>query len=149
MTSVLLLLDSTTTWTGSLPTWLLLAMAVTVAWRVTKGGGGSAVSELSKANEVLEKRLHEIGAEVRDLRIEKARLEARTDFEGALTRALGPLAEAMGIHEAGARDRTERLLSLLNERLPADPVWKARTDQGTVAITGEGGGPVQVETNGP
>lgn len=104
---------------GSLPGWLLLLLGVFVAWHVSKGGGGAAVTELAKANEVLERRLHELGAEVRDLKVENAMLAARTNFEGSLAAALGPLAAAMGSHENGAKARSEALLKILDERLPS------------------------------
>lgn len=59
--------SSTPSWVGSIPTWALLIMGLFVAWRVTKGGGGSAVSELSVANQVLEdrdkRRQHEMEAQ--------------------------------------------------------------------------------------
>lgn len=126
------MIASSPAWAGNLPNWILIALALMVAWRVSRGGGGSAVTELSKANEVLEKRVHDLGAEVRDLRIEKASLEARTDFEGSLSRAIVPLADAMGAqtaqldrHEVGAQARSERLITLIDERIPADPGKKA------------------------
>lgn len=71
-------------WAGTLPNWLLVVLAVAVAWRLSRGGGGSAVSELSKANEVLTKRVQELGSEVRDLRAENAELRGRTDVALAI-----------------------------------------------------------------
>lgn len=97
---------------------LIVALGFFTAWRVTRGGAGSAVQELTAANKVLEHRKDELGAEVRDLKAENAALKARTDYEASLTAALGPLAEALGTHERGARERSEALLKILDERLP-------------------------------
>lgn len=88
---------------GSLAQWLPVLFVAAIAWRISRGGGGAAVSELSASNRVLEKRVHELGAEVRDLRIENAELRQRTDF-GAV------IAE----HEARAQERHEGTLKVLN-----------------------------------
>jgi hypothetical protein len=109
-----------TTWIGSIPSWALLAVALAAAWRVTKGGGGSAVSELSRANEVLTNRVHELGGEVRDLRVENAELKGRTD----VTLALTPLLEWSGNHEQRAQDRHDQtmvILSLVAKGLGQEP----------------------------
>lgn len=101
-----------------LPSWILLAVALLVAWRVTRGGGGSAVTELSAANGVLEKRVHELETQVSELRHENLALAARTDF----TQALSPLLVATETHEARAVERSTRILSVLDtiaERLAA------------------------------
>ena len=126
-------------WAGSLPTWLLLGMGLIVSWRVTKGGGGAAVTELSEANKVLERRTHELGAEVRDLKVENERLKARTDFAQALAPILdGVVAAAdraarreetiittLAQHEERAETRfqhTTNVLGLIAERLgPESP----------------------------
>lgn len=113
---------------GTLPTWILVGFALFVAFRVSKGGGGSAVSELSKANEVLTRRTHELGAEVRDLKIENERLKARTDFAQALTPVLESIAQgtnasearqvaimdAQASHEDRAQERHARTLGVLD-----------------------------------
>lgn len=74
-----------------------------VAWRISRGGAGAAVQELSEANRVLERRVHELGGEVRDLRIENASLKQRTDF-----------AAVMADHERKAEHRSEAMLGVLN-----------------------------------
>lgn len=110
---------ATATWIGSLPTWIILIFGVMVAWRVSKGGGSGAVSELSKANEVLEKRAQELGAEVRDLRVENERLKARTDF----ATALAPIMEWTASHELRAQERHTghlAILELIAQRLGPD-----------------------------
>lgn len=113
---------------GSLPTWILLTLGLFAAWRVTKGGTVGAVQELSKANEVLEKRIHQLGAEVRDLRIENEGLKARTDFSQALAPVLESLAtntaastqrqaaimDAQAHHEERAQKRQDGILHVLN-----------------------------------
>ena len=93
-----------------LPVWVALVTALGISWRLTRGGGGSAVSELSAANQVLEKRNHELGAEVRDLRVENATLKARTDFQEQLR----PVLSAMELHEVRAQERHEKALVVLD-----------------------------------
>lgn len=83
--------------------WASLALLAFTLWRITRGGGGSAVQELSAANRVLEKRNHDLGAEVRDLRIEVEKLRARTDF-----------AAVMAQHEEQAQKRAEGILTVLD-----------------------------------
>lgn len=85
-------------------TWLPMLLVALVAWRISRGGGGSAVQELSEANRVLEKRMHELGGQVRDLLVEKATLEQKTDY-----------AAVMAEHEKLSRERHERVLKVLEE----------------------------------
>lgn len=113
---------------GSLPTWILVAIALAAAWRVSLSGGGSAVSELEKANKVLERALHdervkaqekydELGAQVRDLRIENAELRGKTDVALAIN-------EWGTGHERRAQERHEAalvVLDLIARRLGPDP----------------------------
>lgn len=97
---------------GTLAQWLIVAVAVFVAWRITRGGGGSAVQELTAANKVLEGRVHDLGAEVRDLKIANERLRQRTDFEAVLS-----------AHERRAQERhtaTLGVLELIATRLGPD-----------------------------
>lgn len=82
---------ATTVSTG-LYRWLPFVLAAGFAWRLSRGGGGSAVSELSKANEVLTRRVQELGDEVRDLRVENASLKSRTDYQASI----GPLVDQIG-----------------------------------------------------
>lgn len=89
--------------------WATAGLVLFVAWRLSRGGAGAAVSELSESNRVLERRVHELGAEVRDLRIENAELKQRTDF-----------AYVMQEHEDRAQaraDATLRVLGLIADRL--------------------------------
>jgi hypothetical protein len=109
---------------GTLPSWILVALALFVAWRVSRGGGGSAVSELSTANHVLERSLQEtrdkLGAEIRDLRIENGELRGRTDVAIALM----PVIDWTQMHEKRAQERhaaTIVVLELIAERLGPDP----------------------------
>lgn len=103
---------------------LSLSLTFAVAWRVSKGGGGAAVSELSEANRVLEGRLHELrrdyeqkieklGEEIAALRVKNGELAARTDYKAVIDE-----------HERRAQQRAERLLAVLDliaSRLGADP----------------------------
>lgn len=98
---------------GPLSGWLLLLLAAFVAWRISRGGGGTAVQELSAANQVLEKRVHELGGEVRDLRVENTALRARTDFQGSLAASITPLRESMERHELGAQERNGKVVEVL------------------------------------
>jgi len=98
---------ATPDWSGTIPTWLLVLITLAVMWRVTRGGGGSAVSELSKANEILDKKNHDLGSEVRDLRIENEGLKARTDFAAALAEGLKPVTDWTALHERRAQERHE------------------------------------------
>lgn len=103
---------------SDLASWLLLAVALSIAWRVTRGGGGAAVTELSAANGVLEKRVRELEGQVRELRQENAVLAARTDF----ATALAPLLDTAKTHELAAADRfakTAAVLDAIAERLAA------------------------------
>jgi hypothetical protein len=103
-----LVLDSTpATWTGSLPTWLLLVIAVGAAWRVTRGGGGSAVTELTASNEVLQKAL-EKSREVADAQAKQiAVLESKTD----VVLAVSPL---IAEHERLAAERHKATIEVLH-----------------------------------
>lgn len=97
---------------GTLGQWVLVLIALFAAWRIARGGGGTALHELSEANRVLEKRLHELGAEVRDLRIENEALRSRTDFSAVIAS-----------HEVRAAARTDgilKVLDLIAERLGPD-----------------------------
>lgn len=106
---------------GSIPTWALFVLALVVAWRVTKGGAGSAVSELSKANEVLTQRVHDLGGEVRDLKIENAELKARTDVSLAIQPAVQSVIDAtrsaLAEHEDRAIERHQQQLASGSQQL--------------------------------
>jgi hypothetical protein len=109
---------------GTIPTWILVAMALFVAWRVSRGGAGSAVSELTAANHVLEQALtrdrDKFGAEIRDLRIENGELRGRTDVAIALM----PVIEWTTVHEKRAQERHDAtivVLGLIAKRLGPEP----------------------------
>lgn len=107
---------------------LAFVMATGVAWRIAQGGGSSAVTELSEANRVLTQRLHdlrdeyqkkidELGAQVRDLRVENAELRSRTDYQAVINE-----------HEKRAAERhaaTLKVLELIASRLGPDPERQA------------------------
>jgi hypothetical protein len=119
-----------TVW-GTLPTWILVGMALFVAWRVSKGGAGSAVSELSAANQVLERSLTDtrdrLGAEIRDLRIENGELRGRTDVAIALM----PVIDWTQMHEKRAQERHDAtivVLDLIAARLGPEPNGDANGD---------------------
>lgn len=91
---------------ANVPEWLTLIVAAGVAWRLTRGGGGAAVTELSKANEVLTHANDAKGAEIRDLRIEVSALKARTDFEAVMLN-----------HEKRAQERFDASLQVWQEMI--------------------------------
>lgn len=118
-----MIIGSAPTWTGSLPTWLLLAIALIGAWRVTRGGGGTAVTELSKANEVLEEAGKKKDAQIHTLQSRIATLEARTD----IAQALQPLSDSINNHEERAQarfEKTSEILTLVADRLHETPDTK-------------------------
>lgn len=94
------------TWTGSLPTWLLLALALAGAYRLSRGGGGSAVTELSKSNEVLSGALERQRKIADDQAKQIAALESKTD----VVMAVSPLIQA---HEAKAQERHDATIHVL------------------------------------
>jgi hypothetical protein len=106
---------------GSIPTWALFFLALVVAWRVTRGGAGSAVSELSKANEVLTQRVHDLGAEVRDLKVENERLKARTDVSLVIApeaqRIIDETRSTLADHERTSTERHELQLAAARQQL--------------------------------
>jgi len=99
---------------GTVPSWILVALGLAVAWRLSRGGGGTAVSELSQANKVLERALSEYkektGAEIRDLRIENGELRGRTD----VAIAISPVIDWTAHHERRAQERHEATLVVLD-----------------------------------
>lgn len=98
---------------GDLAQWAGVAVVLLVCWRITRGGGGSAVQELSEANRVLTKAKEELGGQVRDLLIENTSLRHRTDYAAVMER-----------HERQAQERhvaTLKVLDLIAKRLGPDP----------------------------
>lgn len=110
------LLAAAPSWTGTIPTWLLLALALGAAWRLSRGGGGTAISELSKANEVLTNALEKQKQISADQAKQIAALELKTDVVLAVT----PMIAA---HEHNAQERHEatvRVLEAISGKLTKD-----------------------------
>lgn len=99
-------------WTGSIPTWLLLVLALIAAWRISRGGGGSAVTELSKANDVLKTALDKERSLSEDKEKRIAALEAKTD----VVLAVRPLMEEL---DRKAQERYESSQHRAQEHLDA------------------------------
>ena len=109
---------------GTVAAWAGVVVTLAIAWRISRGGGGSAVSELDRSNRVLTESLKrerdahqrtkdEMGAEIRDLRVEVANLRGRTDVALAIN-AWGEQ------HEQRAAERhaaTLKVLDLIAARL--------------------------------
>jgi hypothetical protein len=94
---------------GSWAQLITIFTVLVVAFVIWRGGGGTALSTLTEANRVLEKRVHELGAEVRDLKVENAELKGRTD----VTMALAPMLEWSVKHEERAQERHEKTMVIL------------------------------------
>lgn len=93
-----LLLDGQAGWTGSLPTWILVGLAVIAGIRLTRGGAGSAVSELSAANKILEEARQKNHAKIEEMAKQISALESKTD----VVLAVSPL---IADHERRAEER--------------------------------------------
>ena len=94
---------ATTTWAGSAPTWILVGMALVAAWRLTRGGAGSAVSELSESNKVLKAALDEERGKGVVLLARTVALEHKTD----VSLVLEPFVKWATDHEAADLERHE------------------------------------------
>lgn len=103
---------------GEIAAWVGVVAALAVSWRIARGGGGAAVSELERSNHVIQEALKEerlahqrtkdtMGAEIRDLRIEIAHLQGRTDVALAIN-AWGEQ------HEMRAAERHVATLNVLD-----------------------------------
>lgn len=103
-------------WTTVLP-WIPLAVAAVAVWYLGRHGGGTALSEMVRANEILERSLVTLRERVDTLERENAELKGRTDVATAIERS-------MLKHEERAATRHEaslRILSLIAQRLGPDP----------------------------
>lgn len=102
------------------PTFVTLALAIAGYMFVRRYGGGAALSELERANRVLERRVTEQDKTIAAQAAELLVLRSRTD----VTQALAPVLIALELHESRASERTERTLNLLDlmaHRLGPDP----------------------------
>jgi hypothetical protein len=86
-----------------------LVMLVAIAWIVYRGGGGTALDVLQKANKVLEEKVHDLEAQVTSNAKTIAELQARTD----VAEALEPLMAWAHTHEHNAETRSARQLTVL------------------------------------
>lgn len=108
--------NTTPSWVGSVPTWAILVVGIFAAWRVSRGGGGSAVTELSAANQVLEdrdrRRQHELEAQAGKI----AALESKTDVVLAVT----PLIAEHERHSQERHDATIKVLEAIRDQIHSD-----------------------------
>lgn len=104
---------------GTLAQWLTIASVVIAAWLLKSGGGGTALASLKTANEVLERRVHDLERQGKLDAATIGELRARTD----VTLALRPLLEEVTRHEHNAQERFGKqlaVLGLIAERLGAE-----------------------------
>ena len=100
----------------ALGTW---GLTLFVAWRLSKGGGGTALAEYERANKRLEASLKEARSEVTQLQTQLARLEGQTN----VALAVAPVIDWTRMHETRAHERHKALivvLDLIAERLGPD-----------------------------
>lgn len=111
---------------GTLPGWLTFVGVIFAAYAFYKGGGGAAITSLQAANQVLEKRVHDLETQARHDNATIAELRGRTD----ISIALKPLLEWTVQHEARAQERHSAqmklskanvtILEMIGERLGPD-----------------------------
>lgn len=98
---------------GTLPNWLILASMLAAAWYFRRGGGGAALDLLVTANNVLEKRVHELEKQRQLDAATIAELRGRTDITLALGPAFQPLFEWTEHHETRAQARSDATIAVL------------------------------------
>ncbi len=97
---------------GTIPGWLTLVSLLAVGWMLIHGGAGQAVEGLQATNRELQRQIHVLQEQVRELTKENSELRGRTDITVALT----PILEWPVNHEQRAQERhagTLRVLDLI------------------------------------
>jgi hypothetical protein len=94
---------------GTVSGWLTLCAIVGGLWVFIRGGGGAALTALREANDVLEKRVRELEAQVELDRHTIAALSAKTD----IAKAILPLIETVTTQDKAAQGRFDHLAQLL------------------------------------
>lgn len=89
------------TWAESMPTVLTIMVGIAGLWFIVRHGGGSAVTELDRANRVLERRVAELTAQNTEQAARIAVLESQTN----VTAALQPVIDLLRHHEEAAERR--------------------------------------------
>lgn len=100
-----------TSWVGTVPAWLTVLGVVLAGYFFVRGAGGTALSTLQTANQVLERRVHTLEAQAKADAALIAELKARTD----LSVQLAPLLAWTGDHEARDQQRFEKTIAVLGE----------------------------------
>lgn len=98
-------------WAAATPILVTMIAAVLAGGFLYRHGGGTALSELERANSVLEKRIQSLEAENNTLHAEVAELRARTD----IVEAMKPLADALTQHDHGVAQRDKEMITLLSK----------------------------------
>ena len=97
---------------GTIPGWLTLVSLLAVGFMLIRGGAGQAVEGLQATNRELQRQIHVLQEQVRELTKENSELRGRTDITVALT----PILEWSVNHEQRAQERhagTLRVLDLI------------------------------------
>jgi hypothetical protein len=95
---------------GTIPGWLTVGGIILAAWIFYRGGGGTAISTLSEANRVLEKRVQGLEQQSNLDNMTIAELRGRTD----VALALSPILEWTVQHETRAQERHDKTLLVLD-----------------------------------
>jgi len=104
----------------SLTDLLLAGVVLFSAWRLSKHGGGAALTEYDTANKRLERSLAEARTETARLIVELAKLQGETN----VALAVAPVLEWSRMHEQRAAERhsaTITVLDLIAARLGPEP----------------------------
>jgi hypothetical protein len=104
-----------TTWAGTIPSWLLFALGLFAAWSFRRAGGSTAIKSLEDSGRVLEHRVIELEAQLRERDAKISELQAKTDVALAIAPVL---AWAEG-HERRAQERHDAAMSAHRETADA------------------------------
>ena len=95
---------------GTVPAWLTVAAVVIGGYVIWKGGGGTALNTLQTANQVLERRVHDLEQQALGDAKMIAELKGKTD----MALAVQPFMTWAETHEERAAIRHEKTLIVLD-----------------------------------
>ena len=108
------------TWTADLPVLVTLIAAVLGGGFLYRHGGGTALTELERANGILEKRIRTLERENSALHAQVSELQTKTDIAAALQ----PLSQVLINHDERSANSDRQmivLLELIAQRLGPEP----------------------------